>query len=171
MPRSRILTLAVALTALGAVAASAEIYNIRLHSGATFDTRYKPEVASWDAGLMMFMSDQGNWVALSRADVAAVTSETETQGFGTMIGIHTVLLGIAANDAPVDTGEPADPQARLLQLMEQQIQQGQQQPYSVEQFAEPTAAGGIPMWMTNTVTPPIGDVGTPPLSGAEPDNR
>lgn len=134
-----------ALVALGvglgaALPAAAEVFHIDLANGETFDSLYRPEEASWDADLLLLLTDSGSWIALPKADVVSIISETESSGYGRVIDTSTIVLGYATNDAPL----PDDPTQfstvdALQQLFEQQ---NQGQDYSVQQFVEPGQAGG-----------------------------
>ncbi len=167
--------LVLVLLALLAPPASAELYTVSLNNGASFDTLYRPEVASWDEGMMMILTDVGNWIAISRDEVASITEESEVRGFGVVISTNTIALGWAPNDAPLPGEEVGlDPQERLLNLLERQS--APRENYTVPQFAEPSASGGIPIWMSNTNTPPLGggassrglSAGEPPQSDRPP---
>jgi hypothetical protein len=127
--------LVLAALALAAPAA-AELFTITLNSGHSFESRYEPMAASWNPELVMFMTDQGNWIALPRADVASIEAETEARGFGMVINTTTIDLGYA----PQIAGEeiPVDPYQQYLEALRQE------QPYSVQQFVEPSQAQGIP---------------------------
>lgn len=136
---------AVALCALAAPA-GAEIFHVEMVDGHVFDTRYQPEEASWDPDLVLMLTDTGNWIAVPKAEIAGITTETENKGFGRVIDTTTVLLGWAANDAP----SPED-EARFAEVDRlQQLFQQQQQDYSVDQFVDPSEAGrgggGLPAY-------------------------
>lgn len=152
----RCVLLVVALSLL-ALPVQAELYTVQLENGNSFESRYRPQAASWDDSQILLLTDVGNWIALPRAEISGMTVDTEVKGFGLVIDTTTVALGIAPNDLPTEEATAADPQLQLLQYLQQQAERP---PYSVEQFVEPTEAGGIPVWMTNTVTPPLG--GEPP---------
>lgn len=127
--------------------AAAEIFHVELADGEVFDTRYQPEEASWDSTLVLLLTDTGNWIAVPKAEISAITTETENKGFGQVIDTTTVVLGWAANDAPLP-GEESEFSAieRLQQFY--QDQQAQQD-YTVDQFVEPGEAGrggGLPAY-------------------------
>jgi hypothetical protein len=149
-------TLLLAAGCLLANAAMASVYTVTLSNGQTIESRYRPMIAPWDEGKVMLMTMVGNWISLSKADITDLVVDIETAGHGRVIDSTTVDLGITANDRP--TGEAAAPSAQeqLLQFM--QAEQANRPVYSTEQFAEPNAASGIPVWMTNSVTPPLGVV-------------
>lgn len=155
---------------LVALPAAAEMYTVALTNGGSFDTRYRPEVATWDDGLLTIMTDVGNWIAIPRQEVVAITAETEVRGFGTVISTNTIALGWAPNDAPVPADEAsADPRDRLLQLLERQLQP--EPDYSIQQFVDPSDAGGIPVWMTRSNTPPLSGGSNDALSAGEPPQK
>lgn len=132
---------AVAAVALFALAAplAAEVFHVELTDGQVFDTLYKPEEASWDSELVLLLTDVGSWIAVPKADISAITNETENQGFGKVIDTTTILLGWAANDAPIP-GEETE--FSTIDRLQQFYQSQQQQDYSVQQFVEPNQAGG-----------------------------
>jgi hypothetical protein len=165
-----------------AAPAGAEIYRVTLNNGQTFDTNYQPQEASWDASMVLLLSDVGNWIGVSKADIQQVEPVNETGSFGVQIAVNTYELGISANDAEAEAeaaalaaggapgapgtaaaGNGADARAQMLQLMLQQqqldAQQRQaQQRYSVQQFVEPSQTQGIPSSLISTSS------GNPPLN-------
>lgn len=168
--RKTILRSVVAATALCllAVPATAAIFTVTLNDGATFQTRYQPEIASWDANKVLILTTVGNWIGLDKADIKDVQVDHQTSGYGRVIDNTTVDMGYTANDNPMETDQPpASPQERLLAYLE--AQQNQQQPvYNTEQFVEPEDATGLPLSMTTTTTPPLGGGGGD--TGPEPTN-
>jgi hypothetical protein len=164
MSRSRRLLqlLPAALVGL-ALPASAELYTITLANGSTFESRFPPRAASWNANTVLIYSDFGNWLSVPRADISGVTSETQAKGFGTVINTTTISLGIAANDKAVpDPNAPAAaPEAG-----------GSAQPYNVQQFVEPGRTQGIPSGLIGLPTTgapagaPAGIPGGAPTGGA-----
>ena len=146
----------LALAALCAVPAAAEIYHVQLANGEEFDSRYPPEEASWDRDLLLFHSETGNWVGVRRDEVVAVAIETELRGAGRRIDASTIYVGRTANTGTLPGAEDeADPAVALLQSIYEQSQA--QQNYTIEQFVEPgETGGGIPVGFTQQVTPPIG---------------
>jgi hypothetical protein len=154
-----------------AAPAGAEIYRVTLNDGQTFDTNYQPQEASWDAGMVLLLSDVGNWIGVSKADIQQVEPVNETGSFGVQIAVNTYELGISANDAEAQAeaalaagdapgaaaGGAAEARLQMLQLrLEQQqleTQQRQaQQKYSVQQFVEPSQTQGIPSSLISTST-------------------
>lgn len=164
--RCTMLALAGACLLMGP--ALAETYTVKLANGNSFETRYQPETAAWDDSKVILLSTVGNWFAVDKAEIAEVVVDTEVQGFGRVIDSTTVELGISANDQAVAGEEGADPQARMLQLLEAQAAaQGNQPVYNTQQFVDPSEATGIPVGYTQQVTPPLGGV---PMPQPEPIN-
>lgn len=147
---------ALLVAALCAPAALAASYIVTLHSGDVFESRYQPATANFDDGMILLLTEYGNWIALDKADVAGVTTDVESRGFGTVIDTKTVSLGILPNDA-VDPDEQEPPsQAEVLQQL--LLQQQQNQPdYTVDQFVEPGSAGvgGLPVGAATNPASPV----------------
>ena len=136
--------------------ASAATYTVTLDNGTSFESRYQPEEATWDPDVLLLLTQYGNWIALAKADVAEVSTDIESRGFGKVIDTKTVSLGVLANDAPVpeEGGEPSN-----AQLLEQYLAQQPPAPdYSVQQFVEPSQAGqgGLPVgYAQQPQSPPL----------------
>lgn len=165
-PLSRPLVLAAAVAALLAAAlpAAAGDWVVVLHNGSEFVSRYQPEEASWDPDLVLLLTADGNTIGLHRADIASVTSDIESRGFGTVIDDKTISLGWAPNDLPdpqaAEPGAGLSPEMQLLQQMIAAQSQPQQQPVSVQQFVDPSfAGGGLPAFGTPVGGVPPGDFG------------
>ena len=124
---------------LGAVA-EAGTYIVTLSSGATFESRYKPQLAPWDGSKILVLSDVGNWVSLKRASVVSVRSTSENRGLGFVSDNTTISLGWAPNDnlTPEQEAEAAQAAARAGFAAPQQPN------YSINQFVEPNATQGLP---------------------------
>ncbi|MDX1384227.1 MAG: hypothetical protein R3190_11320 [Thermoanaerobaculia bacterium] len=152
-----IFTLALAVVAVPALANS---FEVRLHNGTVFETRYEPEPAPWDDSLVYFMTDTSNTMAIPAADVAEIVSTVEDSGMGTFLDDHTILIGLAPNDNLT----PEE-----LEALGDQAPQPQLPNYNVQQFAEPNATQGIPIWFTNQTTPPLGGGGA--FGGAAAERR
>lgn len=142
-----VLALAVLLAAGLAFApgAAAETYKVRLQDGGEFLSRYQPQESSWDPDTVLLISEVGNWVALDKADIESVTTETENQGFGKVIDTTTISLGFKPNDAPVPSDDAAEMSSidRLRELLDRPPPD-----YTVDQFVEPGEAGrggGLPV--------------------------
>lgn len=95
--KTRIFAIAILLL-LGAAEAQANFFTVTLKNGTKFDTRYRPQRADFDANYSVFMTDQGNWMAVANADIEDVTSREEESGFGFRLDTTTVFLGLSAND-------------------------------------------------------------------------
>ena len=155
----------VALLLIALVAASplaADVFTVKLANGKSFKSRYQPIESPRAEGKIQFLTDTGNWIALSKDNVISVESDTESRGFGKVIDTQTIALGWDPTGATTETAteEGQDPTAQLLNYLIQQDQQSSaREPYSTQQFVDPSEAGGIPMWMTNTTTPPMGGGG------------
>jgi hypothetical protein len=163
MRRSRLWPSLLALSLLAAPA-GAEIYRVTLNNGQTFDTSYQPQEASWDASMVLLMSDVGNWIGVSKADIQKVEPVNETGSFGVQIAVNTYELGISANDAEAQAeaaalaggdasgNAQAGADAARVQMLQLVVQQQQlesqqraaQQKYTVQQFVEPNQTQGIP---------------------------
>ncbi len=122
----------------GAAASSAESYTVTMKSGNTFLSRYRPRVASWDAGKIVLLTEFGNEIALRKDEIASVTADSENRGFGRVIDNTTLELGLAANDAP-DPAAPTDPASALAAALGQQPAAPV---YDQKQFVEPSQTGG-----------------------------
>lgn len=128
-------------------------YEIRLHNGNVFHTRYEPVEAPFDATRLMFMTTFGNPVSVPRDQVAEVISLTDASGFGRRLDATTILIGLAPNDNPTPEEEAA-----MAAEGGQQLETAS--PYSMPLTSEPDGAGGIPLQFLNFNTPPIGAAGT-----------
>ncbi len=148
---------ALALAVLLAVPASADVFTVTLTNGSTIESRYQPIESPSDPLKMQLLTEFGNWISLEKSAVASVVSDTEARGFGTVLDTSTIMLGASPNDAedPDAEGQEIDPATALLRYFQQQ-DAAQSQVYSLEQFVEPSEAGGIPLSFTGTTTPPIG---------------
>lgn len=102
--------LAVAVACTVAAPASAAIFVIHMNNGSTFETRFRPVDAEYDAGKVVFVDEVGNLLALAKSEVARIESDVESLGYGHVIDDTTLAIGWAPNDAP-EEGTPQD-QAR-----------------------------------------------------------
>jgi len=157
----------VLAAAVVAAPLSAVVYTVKLKSGATFETRYEPEDASWDKEKVVFLDEVGNTIALARADVDSIESDVAAKGYGAMIDNTTIALGWAPNDA-------AEPQAAPSGGAEAAAAMQQQAPVNQEQFVEPDQLQGIPgTWISYpSAAPPQAapapmPMPAPPPSGVE----
>jgi hypothetical protein len=141
MLRRIILSSAAAAILLAATPAAANVFTITLENGTTFESRYQPQEASYDASKILFLNSLGLPMALPKDMVESVTSEAETSGFGKVIDTTTIDLGYLPNDLPTEE-ELAEAQRQGLGLAP-----GQAVPvYNMEQFVEPGELGGMPVW-------------------------
>ena len=166
--RSRVFALAAAVAVVGALSAlpaGADIHTITLQNGSTFQSRYQPENASWDAAKIVFLDEHGNLISLAKSDVVSIQTDLENRGFGHMLNSTTMALGWAPNDAL----DPDSEEGRAALQAEAQRGGMQEAPpiYNQEQFVEPGAATGLPLSLVGAgnYTPPMG---SPAGSGAEP---
>ena len=131
---------AAALLAATALPAAAEVYTIRLANGTSFESRYQPKQAAWDASLVTFLDETGTEIALPQALIAEVTAQSETKGFGRVLDSTTLDLGFMPND--LDQSQQVMQQQALLNPGGQLIGT----PTSVNDFVEPNSLGnGIPL--------------------------
>ena len=148
---------ALAALLLVATPAAADLFTVTLHNGTVIESRYQPQEASWDPGMVLLLSETGNWIGVRKDEITEVTSEVVRRGFGIPINTTTILIGTAPNDAAVPGDEAAaeDPVMRALQLL--QAQQPAPQPsYTIQQFVEPEETQGIPSGFISpyATTPP-----------------
>ena len=165
--RGRVLALTL-LVALVALPASAAVFTVTLTNGAEIDTRYRPIESSSDATKIQFLTEHGNWITLPKALVSSIESDFEARGYGTVLDTDTVVLGYSINDLPAEGAEGVSAGDALLDF----LRGPQQDPFTVNQFAEPTEAGGtpsggVPVGFTRSTTPPLGGRGSgePPIAG------
>lgn len=141
---------------------AAQQFTIELKNGTTFLSRYPPEEAPWDSTKIVFLSEFGNLISISTAEVASVKSEAELKGFGHMLNATTIALGWAPNDAIDPDSEEGRSQAALDRYYEALGAANQPaQPASVEQFVDPSQAGqsgqsglAYGMWGLGAAPPP-----------------
>lgn len=163
MPRNlnaRILVaLALGLASLVVVSPiAAEFYEIQTQNGAVIESRYQPKESSWDPSLVLVMTEVGNWVGIPKADIVEVKTVGNDRGFGYVINPTTIALGWSPNEPTAEEiaaqktaagGEGGKDAAVIQALQALYAGQGgtnanQPPPYSVQQFAEPSQAQGIP---------------------------
>ena len=144
-----------------ASAVSAAIYTVTLANGSTVDTRYRPQYASWDPEKIVVLTEFGNYVSFSVAEVTSVKADSETRGFGHQLDDTTIALGWAPNDAI----DPDSEEGRAAQAAEQAAAATGQAPvYNQQQFVEPSSLTGLPVWMTGVNAVPQ----LAPQSGSQP---
>ncbi len=136
------LVLLVALLGATALPAGAAVFHVTLTNGTVIDSLYEPQEASWDRGMVLVLTDAGNWTGVKKADLATVSSEIATRGFGVAINATTISLGDAPNDLPVPNKDVATAQQQVLQNL---LQQQQPKPnYTIEQGVQTEGTQGIP---------------------------
>ncbi|HWM93583.1 MAG TPA: hypothetical protein VN493_22685 [Thermoanaerobaculia bacterium] len=164
MRRSFTLVALLALSAVSAIPASAEVYTVILKNGNVLETQYQPQEASFDEDMVLLMSEVGNWIGVRRDEIESVMSDAESSGFGKVIAKNTVLLGWSANDAADPATQQAgqvDPAVQAMQNLYQQRQE--QQSYTVKQFVSPNETQGIPAGLVGTYSAPPSQLPLPPL--------
>jgi hypothetical protein len=139
--------LTVALALVASLPAAASKFRVQLTNGTEFNTLYLPKEAGWDTNMLIFQSSTGNWVAISKDEVAQIVSTLQQQGFGRIIDDKTVEIGYTANFGATDEeleaaeAERTDLDRYLDTLRE--LSGGRQAPdYTVDQFVNPGEAGG-----------------------------
>lgn len=153
MRRSLALVSLALLALADAVPAGAEIFFVTLNNGTTFETAYQPQAASWDTGMVLLLTETGNWIGLPQADIKDVRSESQIAGYGRAIDDNTLELGFALNDAfDPNAAKPADAAEARALMLEQMVNQQQeelnqrqaQESYTIQQFVNPGDLQGIP---------------------------
>lgn len=143
----------LACALLAVPAADAATYIVTLDNGNTFESRFQPSEASWDPDMVMLMTEHGNWIGLEKSNIREVTTDIESAGFGTVIDSKTISLGVLANDRPEPTeGEPSN-----RELIQEFLSNQPPPPdYSVEQFVDPSdAGGGLPVGYSQAPQAPL----------------
>ena len=152
--KARSFSLAVLLLAAAVLTGSplmADVYSVTLNDGQVFLTRYQPREASFDSSLVTFLDEQANLIAVPRDEIATVTSETESKGYGLRINTTTLYLGFTANNG----------------ALESQVIVSGPQSFDIEQFVEPNAAGGgIPVYGVQNNGSFVGQNQQAPASGS-----
>jgi hypothetical protein len=91
---------ALAVALLGVAPASAAVFVIHLNNGTTFESRFRPLDAEYDASKVVFLDEVGILIALPKSEIATIESDVERSGFGHVIDDTTIAVGWAPNDAP-----------------------------------------------------------------------
>lgn len=161
-PAFRLLALAAVLLFV-ATSAYAGFFTVTLKNGSSFETRYRPVQAEWDAEVSMFLTDRGNWVAIPNDDIADIVSVFEESGFGYQLDTTTRYIGWSPNDLVQTT---TDENGNVVENSQYDLEadQGAVTDYSVDQFlnlptgagyGNPTSAGGaVPIFGDYNETPP-----------------
>ncbi|NJL27026.1 MAG: hypothetical protein HC897_03650 [Thermoanaerobaculia bacterium] len=144
------LAIALLFAVLVGSAAHAAVYTVTLKNGTTFETRYKPVSADWDASIAMLMTDKGNWIALPADEIADVASNVEISGYGYHLDKNTIVLGTSPNDLVADDGEEGGtPGATGAGAAAGQEEPPPPPDYTVDQFVNAplvgASGGGIPV--------------------------
>ncbi len=146
----RLLALAL-LFGLAASVASAQVYTVTLNNGTTFETRYEPRDAEFSEDVVILATDQGNWIALEKADIADVVSSVEATGFGYQLDTTTVIIGWSPNDL-VSEDEDGN-EVSEWGYLDDEVDSGAN--YTLEQFVNPPvvgtglSTGGLPVQFVN----------------------
>ena len=157
MRHRRLSSLLAAASLVCALPAAAEVYTIRLTSGGTFESRYQPKQAAWDATLVTFVDETGTEIALPQSAIADVSAQSEQKGYGRVLNTTTVDLGFMPND--LDQSQQVMAQVAAMNPQGGVVIGPNA---SSQQFVEPDAiGGGIPMGFNSTtsnVNVPVGGV-------------
>jgi hypothetical protein len=138
--------LVLVVLALIALPASADVFYVTLTNGTVIETARQPQQASWDPNMVLLLTEVGNWVGFPKEEVKNVRSEDPTQGFGIRISDKAIALGRAPNDLPEAKTKQDAANDRYLEYANRLLDFAeQQQHYSVQQFAEPNSAQGVPI--------------------------
>jgi hypothetical protein len=138
--------LVLVVLALIALPASADVFYVTLTNGTVIETARQPQQASWDPNMVLLLTEVGNWVGFPKEEVKNVRSEDPTQGFGIRISDKAIALGRAPNDLPEAKTKQDAANDRYLEIANRMLDMAeQQQHYSVQQFAEPNSAQGVPI--------------------------
>lgn len=129
----------------------AEVFTLTLTSGATFLTRYQPQQSDTREGQVLFLTEFGNWIFLSKEAIVSITSDTEAKGFGTVLDSQTIALGwLPVSSRPqsgAGAGAELDPTAQLINFMREQNATPPAPVYSNDLVVEPSQSSGIPIGM------------------------
>jgi hypothetical protein len=183
MRQARVPMLFALLALVAALPAAAEVFTVTLANGSIFESRYQPRQAAWDTGMIELVTETGAWIALPKPLVQTITALSETKGFGRIIDTTTIDLGFAPNDLP----ETPVSQEGSMTAFEEAMTRS----YDIQQFAEPSQAGGrggggggLPVWGLGAggggggftppapapvpAPPPQPSIPVPPNSGGSP---
>lgn len=147
---------------LAALPASAEIFKVQLNNGTVLETAYQPQEASWDPGMVLLLTEVGNWVGVRKDEIETVVAEAPLRGYGVRLNTTTILLGAAPNDnaLPEEAGaqQNGDPVLQAIQtLIQAQQPAGQQQPaddYTIQQGVSTEQTQGIPAGLISPFASP-----------------
>lgn len=163
--RRSLARVSLALLALApfALPAEAEVYFVTLNNDTVVETAYQPQEASWDRGMVLLLTEVGNWIGVQKSDIKEVRSDSQIAGYGVVIDSKTFELGFAPNDAADPNAEKPEGDDARIQMLEQMLNQQQmdinqrreQQNYSIQQFVDPGETQGIPSRFIGNPTQPI----------------
>lgn len=142
MVRARVSTVLAVVLLAAALPAGASVFHVTLTNGSVIDTLYEPQEASWDHGMVLVLTDAGNWAGIQKSDIADVAAENATRGFGIAINATTVALGEAPNDLPVPNKDAGTSTQQALQNLFQQ--QAPRPNYTIQQGVQTEDTQGIP---------------------------
>ena len=151
---------AATVVAFAAAPVAAETYTVAMKNGTTFTSRYQPQDASWDPAQIVLLTEWGNEIALAKADIDAVTAESESRGFGHVINTTTLAIGWAPNDA-LDPNSEEGKAAAADARAEAAAAGSAPTVYNQQQFVEPGQASGLPVNSPVLNTNYIPSVGEP----------
>ncbi|HYG64653.1 MAG TPA: hypothetical protein VEL74_18885 [Thermoanaerobaculia bacterium] len=151
----------LAVLALLASPAAADIFYVTLNNGTVMESAYQPQESSWDSSMVLLLTEVGNWIGVPKDQIEKVETSSQKSGFGVRINATTVAIGWSPNDAedpeaaaagadgqqPVSAAEARFQQAiqNLNQTISQvEAQRQSQENYSIDQFVEPGETQGIP---------------------------
>ena len=145
MKKSRLTLLCLGVAAAVALPAGAEVFTVTMTNQTTFITRYQPQQNPREEDKVSLLTEFGNWVTLYKEQIADITSETESRGFGTVLDTSTIVIGWAPNDKPEATAPSNDPTSQLLDYLRGR-DQASEQDFSVQQFvsSDDAGLGGLP---------------------------
>jgi hypothetical protein len=143
------LCLCLLALSLAAVPVAGEVFHVRLHNGSVIDTAYQPVQCTWDPGMVLVMTEVGNWIGLQQKEIDSVESETQVRGFGVAINTSTISIGWAPNDAvdPASQQQNA-PSAADLAIVKMAQDEAARQHYTVQQGVSSEQTQGIPSGLT-----------------------
>lgn len=141
------LSLLLVVAVLAALPAAAEVFVITLNNGNSLETGRQPEVASWDANMILILSDAGNWIGLPKGEIKTVEERSASRGFGKRIDNTTIALGESPNDLPdAAQGGAQDPNSRFAAALDRLAAQREaDNNYSVKQGVSTDQTQGIPL--------------------------
>jgi hypothetical protein len=144
---------------LAALPAGAEIFKVQLNNGTVVETAYQPQEASWDPGMVLLLTEVGNWIGVRKDEIEAVVAEAPLRGFGTRINTTTILLGAAPNDNALpevsDAPQQGDPVLQVLRELVQGQQPAQpDESYTIQQGVSTEQTQGIPSGLISPFASP-----------------